>query len=163
MLSVWTNVSLPPDKFMSAVKETAVSVRSHVSCLIKWKNTMALLRIDSNPNKDRIDTHFVLPNPTEPVVHVDIWYRALDDALERKAGFQFIVLDNIFENFGIPEDRKARFRWFEEFTLGCRCKLFYIIKMSPFNKIDNIYCCYYCSSSSSSSSYYYYYYYYYYY
>ena len=72
ILSVWTNVSLPPDKFMSAVKEIAESVRSHVSYLIKWKDSMALLRIDSNPNKDRIDTHFVIPNPNEPVPHVDI-------------------------------------------------------------------------------------------
>ena len=57
---------------MSAVKETAVLVRSHVSYLIKWKNSMARLRIDSNPNKDRIDTHFVMPNPIEPVPHIDI-------------------------------------------------------------------------------------------
>ena len=56
---------------MSAVKEIAVSVRSHVSYLIKWKN-MARLRIDSIPNKDRIDTRFVMPNPIEPVPHVDI-------------------------------------------------------------------------------------------
>ena len=72
ILSVWTNVSLPPDKFMSAVKEIAESFRSHASYLIKWKNSMALLRSDSNPHKDRIDTHFVMPNPTEPVPHVDI-------------------------------------------------------------------------------------------
>ena len=62
----------------------------------------------------------------------------LNDALEEKADFQFIVLDNDFRNFGIPEDRKAHFRWFEELALGCRCKLFYIIlKMLPFNNIDN--------------------------
>ena len=103
---------------------------------------MTLLRSDSNPNKDRIDTHFVMPNPIEPVQHVDIRYRALDDALEEKAEFQFIILDSDFGNFGTPEDRKARFRWFEELALECRCKLFYIIKMSPFNNIDNIY--YYC-------------------
>ena len=96
ILSVWTNVSLPPDKFMSAVKEIAESVRSHASYLIKCKNSMVLLRSDSNPNKDRIDTHFVMPNPIEPVPHVDIRYRALADALEEKADFQFIVLDNIY-------------------------------------------------------------------
>ena len=86
---------------MSAVKEIAESVRC--------KNSMALLRSDSNPNKDRIGTHFVMPNPIEPVPHVDIRYRALDDILEEKADFQSIVLDNDFGNFGIPEDRKARF------------------------------------------------------
>ena len=142
ILSVWTNVFLPPNKFMSAVKEIAESVRSYASYLIKCKNSMAQLRSDSNPNKDRIDTHFVMPNPIEPVPYVDIQYRALDDAFEEKADFQLIVLDNDFGNFGIPEDRKARFRWFEELALGCMCKLFYIIKMPLFNNIDNIY--YYC-------------------
>ena len=70
-----------------------------------------------------------MPNPIEPVRHVDIRYRALDDALEEKADFQFIILDSDFGNFVTPEDRKARFRWFEELALGCRCKLFYIIKI----------------------------------
>ena len=68
-----------------------------------------------------------MPNPTESVAHVDIRYRALDDALEEKADFQFLPLNNDFGNFGIPEDRR------------CRSKLFYIIKMSPFNNIDNNY------------------------
>ena len=72
ILSVWTNVCLSPNKFMSAVKEIAESVRSYASYLVKCKNSMALLRSDSNPNKDRINTHFVMPNPIEPVAHVDI-------------------------------------------------------------------------------------------
>ena len=76
ILSVWTNVFLPPNKFMSAVKEIAESVRSYASYLVKCKNCMALLRSDSNPNKDRTDTHFVMPNPTEPLPHVNIRYRA---------------------------------------------------------------------------------------
>ena len=139
ILSVWINVSLPPNKFRSAVKEIAESVRSYSVYLVKCKNSMALLRSDSNSNKDRINNHFVMPNPTEPVAHVDIRYRALDDALEEKPDFQIIVFDNDFRNFGIPEDRKACFRWFEELILGCRCKLFYIIKMSPFKNINNYY------------------------
>ena len=124
---------------MSAVKEIAESVRPYASYIAKCKNSMALLPSDSNPNKDRIDTHFVMPNPTEPVSHVDIRYRALDDALEEKVDFHFIVLDNDFRNFDIPEDQKSRFKWFQELALGCRCKLFYIIKMTPFNNIDNNY------------------------
>ena len=59
--------------------------------------------------------------------------------MEQKTDFQFIVLDNNFGNFRILEDRNAHFRWFEELTLGCGCKLFYIMKMSPINNIDNIY------------------------
>ena len=114
---------------MSAVKETAESVRPYASYLVKCKNSMTLLRSDSSPNKDRIDTHFVMPNPIEPVRHVDIRYRALHGALEEKADFQFIILDSDFGHFVTPEDRKARFRWFEELALGCRCKLFYIIKI----------------------------------
>ena len=81
---------------MSAVKEIAESVRSYASYIAKCKNSMALLPSDSNPNKDRIDTHFDMPNPIELVPHVDIRYRALDDALEEKVDFQFIVLHNDF-------------------------------------------------------------------
>ena len=128
---------------MSVVKEIAKSVRSYASYLVKCKNSKALLRSDSSLKKDRIDTHFIMPNLIGPVPHVDIRYRAFDDALEQKTDFQFIVLDNNFGNFRILEDRNVHFRWFEELTLGCGCKLFYIMKMSPINNIDNIYYYYY--------------------
>ena len=72
---------------MSVVKEIAKSVRSYASYLVKCKNSKALLRSDSNLNKDQIDTHFIMPNLIGPVPYVDIRYRAFDDAWNKKLIF----------------------------------------------------------------------------
>ncbi len=121
ILSAWDRVKCPSDKFFAACRKLAEALRSYADCIMKSKEKVAEYRSTATVDTQRsIESAFTMPTPIQREKHVKDKYRKVNNAIANSPFYEPIVLDNDFDDYGIPESRQLRYLWFKNMALSHR-------------------------------------------